>query len=276
MLSLLLACVPEPAAPELDTAATAAAPARDTASAGFSVSGLAYDPFSTTEHGTQGLPAAEGLCVYLADPTPALATGSAADLDLLAGTATGTSGTFALEGVHTTSLVGLFLVVDDCDPETDTVSTSITGVTLGDYLDLSDGDLLGDQIALVLDATILAAIEASLPYAGFAGSYLEGGAMIGFALDAEGVPAHGATVVRADGEPADVYYADANPLDGLFSAGAAANTATDAYASAMFLIPGAPLTEWTVAHGEASFETVFFGTVPGVTTFFAINGQPGE
>ena len=272
MLALLIACVPEPAAPDLDTAAAPTPPARDTAAGGFAVAGLAYDPFNTSEEGTQGVPAAEGLCVYLADPTPALATGSAADLGILGATATGTSGTFGLEGIDTTSLVGLFLVVDDCDPEVDTVATSITGVATDDYLDLADGELLGDQTALVLEASIQAVIEASLPYAGYTGSYLADGGMIGFLIGADGVPGHGATVVRADGQPADVYYADTNPLDGLFTTAGVPNSSSDAYTNGMFLVPGASLATWTAVHETESFESAFFGTVPGVTTFFALYG----
>lgn len=272
MLALLIACVPDPAAPDLDTAAAPTPPARDTAAGGFAVTGLAFDPFSYGKEGTQGVPAAEGLCVYVADPTPALATGSAADLGILGATATGASGTFTLEGIDTTSLVGLFLVVDDCDPEVDTVATSITGVGLDDYLELGDGEILGDQTALVLEASIQAVVEASLPYAGYTGSYLADGGMIGFLIGADGIPVSGATVVRADGQPAEVYYADSNPLDGLFTTGGVPNASSDALVNGMFLVPGAPLATWTAVHDTASFEGAFFGTVPGVTTFFALYG----
>ena len=129
-------------------------------------------------------PAAEGLCILAADPTPALGGG---DLDVLAGGQIGADGQFTIEGVTTTSTVGLFMVIQDCDgaPEV-TVMPTATGVSPASYAELGDGDALDGLTMLSIDNSLTEGVDASLAGVGYAGSIVTDGMMAGFVQDSAG------------------------------------------------------------------------------------------
>ncbi len=228
----------------------------------FSIEGTALD-FAAQA------PAAEGLCVYAADPTDSLGGG---DLILLAETTVGAGGAFTLEGVSTESVLGLLLLVQDCAGE-GTVMPSATGIALEDYEGLGDGDVLGGRSAYVVSADFQAGIDLSVSAAtGGASDIGSDGALIGFVFDSSGTPVSGATVDC--GGCADIFYADPNDADGLFTdTKTGVNTSTDAMTKALWVVPGAPITQYTCEDGVNSYEPLLVGSQPGVAVFVAFYAE---
>jgi hypothetical protein len=234
----------------------------DTEPAGFSMSGDALD-LGTFE------PAAEGLCIYAADPTAALGGGA---IEILAGSQIGADGAFTIEGVVTTSGVGLFMVVQDCDTAPDaTVMPTATGVAAASYAALGDGDALTGLTMLSINNTLAEGVDASLQGVGYTGSIVTDGMMAGFVRDNAGAPIAGATVscVTGDGSPCAIaYYADAEPeVGGLFAGAAGINTSTVAETGGLFMVPGAPIFTYSAAADGYVFQDQLFGSVPGLATF---------
>jgi hypothetical protein len=225
---------------------------------GFAVEGIAFD------YGDQAA-AAEGLCVHIADPTAALGGG---DLEILGSSTVGAAGTFSVGGIETSSGVGLFMLVNDCDGVEDVVPTA-TGIAAASYSGLGTGDVLGDRTAIVVDATTGAGADTSLAAAGHTGNALAvDGGMMGFVTDSAGTALDGATVsCDNQGSPcASVYYGDADPADGMFSTAGAVNAGTSAAAGAMFIVPGAPIWTYQAAHASETFQSQLFGSVAGMIT----------
>jgi hypothetical protein len=235
----------------------------ETQPTGFSMSGVALDLATLT-------PAPEGLCIAAADPTKALGGG---DLEILAGSQIGADGAFLIEGVTTTSAVGLFMVVQDCEgAEEMTVMPTATGVAPSSYGELGDGDSLEGLTMLSISAQAAQGMDASLQGVGYNGdSVTTTGLMAGFVRDAEGTPIAGATVSCTDGngDPcAPVFYADADPSDGgLFANSTGVNAGTVAEANGLFVVPGAPIFTYSATADGHAFQDQLFGSVPGLATF---------
>ena len=235
----------------------------DTDPTGFAMSGMALDL------GTLA-PAAEGLCVYAADPTKAMGGG---ELDILGGSQIGAAGAFTIENIVTTSVVGLFVIVQDCADATEaTVVPTATGVSPGNVASVSDGETLEGLTMLSINNAMATGIDMSLTGVGYeGGSVQETGMMAGFVMDNASAPIADATVscTTGNGTPcAPVFYADADPtVGGLFAGAAGINTGTAIEAGGLFVVPGAPIFTYSAAHNDYTFTDQIFGSVPGLATF---------
>ena len=214
-------------------------------------------------------PATEGLCVDLLDPSPALTGG---EPELLLTTTIGANGAILFEDVVTESTLGLLMSVKDCGTPNQITFTSATGIAFESIDGLGDGDVLTGQTAFVIPMAMLAGMQASAEVVGYAGSLEAEGMMFGFTLDTTAAPVSGVTVTCIDCGP--TYYMDADATDGLFSSAAGPNTATDAAAGAVWIIPGGPINSYTAEDGGAhAWEAQLNGSNPGSATCTAFFGQ---
>ena len=233
--------------------------------AGFSVSGVAwnYGQFDWAE---------VGLCIEVTDPAPIL---YGSDPLVLSSSTIAPGGAFRVNNVETVAELGLFLTVDDCNPESNSVRTA-TGVSNSEYKDLGEGDTLGHQLVLVMDDATVADFDKSLRKVGYTGDPLaETGAIMGFVRDDQGGYLSGATL-NCRGVSAGcptVYYLDADPTDGLFGEGENPNGSTEAGVEAVFLIPNAPFAIYVASHAEFGFKEELFGHVPGVVSVLQFVGR---
>lgn len=228
---------------------------------GFTVEGIVLN--AATQQ-----PVAEGLCVSVVDPTPALGGGE--PLTLVSGTV-GAGGVFSLADVSTTSTVGLLVDVRDCTG--DTVYPSATGISADDYAGLGEGDVLGDRVAFSIDAALRDGLAASATVAGYVGDLSADGYFFGFTLDTTGAPLGGVSV-SCLGTCNATLYMDTDPADGLFTTGGAPNTATDATAGAVFVIGAAPIGQYSADDGGAhTFGSQLNGSNPGIATITAFYGE---
>jgi len=226
---------------------------------GFYVEGTAVDLMAAA-------PAAEGLCVYAGDPTPAIAGG---EMEILTDEATvGAAGAYSVGKIDTASTVGLLMLVEDCaDVTTPTVLPTATGLSSDDYATLGDGDTISDYNIYSIDAASQATIQGGLALAGYAadkglgltGNLDEDGALLGFVYDAKGNPVDAATINSAT-HP--VYY---------FTGKGFVTTGTIAAAGAMFVIPGGPIGNYTVTHASLTFESLLGGSQPGYAVIVSFN-----
>lgn len=230
-------------------------------SAGWTLSGTAVDFPS-------GTPVAEGACFELIDPSPALTGGDPESL----GTGTiGAGGSFTLDGVVTSSTLGLLFSVKDCGTQNTTLFTTASAIQYADIRYLSGGDTLSGVVATSFTMAYVNDMQTSAAALGYTGDLETEGFFYGIVLDNGGTPVNGATVTCGDCGP--TYYLDNDPLDGLFSTGASANTSTSAAANAGALIPAGPIGQYTVEDGGThTWEIQLLGSNPAsglVATFTA-------
>jgi len=201
--------------------------------------------------------AAEGLCVYIADPTASLSGG---DLEIIGSGSVGADGAYLIEEVPPDSAVGLLVLVQDCDGDPVTVLPTATGLSTDAYRDLVEPECsVEDKTAFSIDAATQATLQGGLALAGFTGDLAVDGSLIGFALDASGQPIDGVTVSGPEGLV--VYYFTGTGFD--------TASGTVAAASAMFVIPGAEIAEYTCQAGGYTFESTFIGSQPGFALVFS-------
>jgi hypothetical protein len=213
------------------------------------------------------------LCITAIDPTPAVTggppttMGSAKVCD---------GGEFIVANLDMAPAIGMFLVVDDCEepPETDSgtydpdqVFRTATGINGDAIAELGDGDALTGIEALVVTQTFAVTLQDSVELAGYTGTPLvEAGYLAGFALDASEAPVAGAQIVA--GCCPDVYYADDDWSDGVFTTGSQANGSTTVEGGAMWLIPGAPVFTYEVDDGGThTWEPGLRGSLPAYGVF---------
>lgn len=235
-----------------------------TGDSGITIAGTAADLVT-------GAAAAEGLCIYAADPTAAITGG---ELTIIASAETVAGGAYTLSNVSTSSQVGLLILAQDCGKGTIAVMPTATGISASSYSSLADGDTLSDVTSYVVDSTLQAGIDASLAAAGYTGSIAKQGALLGFVFDTGGTPLSGVTVTGT-GSGTTTYYADSDSSDGLFTnASVGVNSTTDATANAMFVIPAAPIWSYTADDGGAhKFASVLAGSQPGYAVVVAFYGS---
>lgn len=216
-------------------------------------------------------PVAAGLCVHAIDPTPVLEGGTTPDI--LGSTTTDANGAFSIADVITTPAYGMFVLAKDCGTE-GTVMSTATGVPVEAYNDLAEGSTV-DRTGFAVSMTMKAGMEGSIVAAGGAAVDLAtSGPMLGFVFDSAGVPQSGATV-SCMSCGSNFYYFDADSADGLFSTGTTKNASTAAAASAMFLIPTAPLEAYSVDGTDPmAWEDSLFGGLPGMATIAAFYANP--
>ena len=102
---------------ETTTSTTSGTTATSTAPAGFHISGTATDLLT-------GMPAGEGLCIHASDPTAAITGG---EIEILASAVIGEGGAYVVENVTTTSMLGILMLVEDCD-QAGSEMTTATGI----------------------------------------------------------------------------------------------------------------------------------------------------
>lgn len=214
-------------------------------------------------------PLDQPLCITAIDPTPAVTGG---EPTTLGSARVCDGGEFIVANLQEAPTIGLFVVVDDCegealadtaDPEADLVYKTATGLSGDDIAGLGDGDALTGIDALVISSEYMATIQADAEAAGYTGDPLaEAGFMAGFALDSSESPVSGAEIVA--GCCPNVYYADDDPKDGLFTTGGQVNSSTSAEADALWLVPAAPVfTYECVDDGSHTWEPSLYGSLPG-------------
>jgi hypothetical protein len=226
-------------------------------SKGFAVEG------TTLDLGTGGT-AAPGLCITAIDPTPAV-TGK--DPELLAASTICDDGNFVITGVETDSQIGIFVIIDDCEGQPDTVMRTATGIPPEDIAGLGDGGTLAGVEAQLVTLERLATQQADLEAVGWTGDLGAAGYMAGIVEDAAGAPVAGATVgCGACGFP--VYYQDGDGTDGLYAVGDVANTSTVAEGDAAFMIPDAPIYTYACDDGGAhTWDTTLLGSLDAYAVY---------
>ena len=223
-----------------------------TAPVGFALEGPVIDMAS-------GTPAADGLCVDLLDPSPAVTGG----VPVVLQSTTTAGGGYAFGSVETTSAIGLLLQVDDCAGYDVFPTGSV--VAADDYVGLGAGDLLAGQTAWAVSTSFLALLVDSAIVAGYTGDLAAEGFVVGFVRDAAGLPVGGATVGCSTCGP--TFYIDADPTDGLFTGLAGVNTATDAGGSGAFVIPAGPIESYQADDGGVhTWPAQLNGSNPGFAT----------
>ncbi len=234
-----------------------------TGSGGITLSGTATNLLT-------GAPAAEGLCVHVADPTAAVGGG---ELEILASSTIGADGAYSVAGVDNTIYIGLLVLVEDCEGSGTTVMPTATGVKREEYYDLADGATLSDFAIYSIDGDSQAGFQTGLEGAGYAadpddrftGDLGADGTLIGFVLDSAGDGVEGASVSTPDGYPA--YYMAA---DGSFN-----TTGTATAARGMFLVPAAPIATYGVTADGYTFESELVGSQAGYAVLIRFIGTAG-
>ena len=163
-------------------------------------------------------------------------------------------------------MLGLFLLVTDCDEVAPTMPTA-SGIPFAAYDGLGTGDVLEGRNAIVVSQDTADGVAASLTAAGCQGDIATAGMVLGFVREATGTPVSGATISCGDG--CAVYYADADPSDGMFTTAGELNTSTMAQTGGVFVVPDGPLTSYTADHDTLGFPAVTFGGMDGLVTVMA-------
>lgn len=227
----------------------------------FTISGSGFD------FATQSAEATAGRCLDIVDPELALVTGELDDLVILGSTVIDDAGAWTVEGVSTTSQIGLFAMLTSCDgPEA--IPTG-SGIAYDDYATLEDGAELSGVLALQITKGLAGlAINPSFEAIGREGTDIAvEGMMLGYVEDAAGVPVQGATVAGED--EAFMGYIDTdNDNSGLLATDGVPNAFTLQEYGGWFASPGAPISNYTATHESMTFETKTFGSLPGVVTVF--------
>jgi len=224
---------------------------------GFSVAGTTYD------FGTGG-PAAAGLCITAVDPSPAITGG---EPTVLAASQVCDDGAYVVAGIQSAPSIGMFLIIDDCDGEPDTVMKTAAGISPTQIAGLGDGDQLADVQALSVSLDWAAVEQADLEALGWSGDLATSGYMAGFVEDGAGEPVSGATVT-CNGCVPQVYYQDADATDGIYGAGATANVATDAAGGGLFMIPAAPIFTYSAGDGDQhTWNSTLLGSLPAYAVY---------
>ena len=216
----------------------------------------------------------EGLCIFAVDPTKALA---GQDPDVVASSFICEDGSFVLQGIDSKPTLGLFVAVDDggklgCDYAGDSsVMLTATGLGPETYADLGDGDAILDIEALSLSAEHALTLEADLATLGHTPeeSLELDGFMAGFIQDADEAPVDGAIITCSSCDAN--YYWDEDPSDGAFGAGSTANSSTISAADAMFMVPGADITTYTIDDGGShTWDPKLYGSISEYAVFIRL------
>jgi hypothetical protein len=219
-----------------------------------------------------------GLCVFAVDPTRALA---GQDPDVVARSFVCADGSYVLQGIQAKPSLGLFVAIDDggklgCDYKgSSSVMLTANGLGPEYYEDLGDGGVIPDIEALSVSASYATALDEDLALVGYQGddkTLEQSGFMAGFIFDSDVNPVSGATISCSTCDTN--YYWDDVPKDGIFGSGTKPNTSTDAAADAMFMVPGAEITTYTISDGgKHTWEPKLYGSIPEYAVFIRLIAQ---
>ena len=158
-------------------------------------------------------------------------------------------------------------MVADCDGAESTMYDSGTGVSSDSY---AGGTDVTDKDAFILSNDMVGAIDGNLAALGHvdgdgeAANFADSGGLINFVLDADENPVSGATIDCAAGYCPAYYRADVEGFSFVDSEGMQQeSTGTTGLA----ILPGAPITTYTVGHAEKTFDSQTMGSLPGVALF---------
>lgn len=215
-----------------------------------------FDIVGTAANLLTGMPAEEGLCIHASDPTAAITGG---EIEILASAVIGKNGSYLVENVSTTSMLGILMLVEDCD-QTGSEMPTATGIALSSYSGLGEGDELSGIVSFTIDADSLSFVSASLAAEGYTGDLTEDGALVGFVLDAQGVPVDDAVVTGHKDFP--VYYLSETGFDG---------TSTSVLANSLFAVPAAPIFTYECEAEGYVFDSILAGSQTGYAVVIAFD-----
>ncbi len=229
---------------------------------GFRIAGTVHDVYA------DDLPAdPDALCAYALDPLPVL---SGQPPIVMAASKVCPNGDYVIGELYDPPTIGMFVSIDDCEGNEDTVMSSATGIDFDDVKNLGDGDLLSNQRAYLVTNEYGSLIDANLD--GYDGDAVSLGFMTGFATDVSDQPVDGARL--SCGGCTTFYYMDNDDSDGLFSTGGSMNTATSVEAEAVFVAPEAPIATYAAEDGgNHTWDDQLFGSLPGYASFLLFNAQ---
>jgi hypothetical protein len=229
---------------------------------GFSIAGSVLDMYAGT---TPADP--DSLCAYGLDPTEVLTGG---EPTVMSASQVCPDGDYVVAGLFDPPSIGMFISIDDCEGNADTVMKSATGVDFDDISDFGDGDVLEDFTAYLITRSYGLQIDEDL--VDFEGDALTTGFMSGFLRDAAENPVDDAQMACSG--CADFYYLDTDPEDGLFSTAGARNESASADAFAMFVAPQAPIFTYQGSADSHTWDAQLFGSLPGYASFLLYNAKP--
>ena len=239
---------------------------------GWSIRGVAVDLETL-----QPASLADGLCATAIDPSPVLAGSDPTDL------AVGQvcdDGAFAIYNLGDAPAVGMFVVIDDCEPSADDTADTVqdlvlqsaNGVKSDDVAGLEAGDEYvmnseeGKGDLTYLTRTYQAVLEAEL--VAYTGSLDADGFLGGRLLDASLQSVAGATIDCSTCGELTPSYQDADASDGRFETAGEPNAASLVEADSRFFLPGAGVSTYEVQDGGAhSWEPTLLGSLPGYAVF---------
>ena len=226
-------------------------------SVGFTAEGTTLDLSSN-------LPVTAGMCISAVDPTGALTGG---EPEVLASSQVCDDGTYVIGNIPEPPSIGMFLVIDDCEGQPDTMMRTATGIKADVVADLGDGDTLEGVVALGVSLDWAAVEQTDLERVGWSGDLASSGYMAGIVEDSGSVAVAGATVGCNDCVPA-IYYQDGDGADGIYGAASTPNTETTVEGDGLFIIPGAPIFTYSCTDGGAhEWESTLLGSLPGYAVY---------
>jgi hypothetical protein len=178
-----------------------------------------------------------------------------------------------VEGITTTSSLGLITMITDCEGADSTIFPSGTGLPSSTYSDIEDGETITDVVAMTLSNAMLGAIDVNLMGAGYTSTLTIEGGFLGFLMDSEGDAISGASITCAAGTCPSYYPVGAPetiPTGGWFYDGTTGEVATETNANGMFIIPAAPITTYNATADGYTFDSLTSGSLPGMALIIAL------
>ena len=208
---------------------------------------------------------AQGLCAIAVDPADAL---DGKELNVLGQTTVGADGTYTITDVDVDKApLAIFVVIQDCNNEGTAFPTG-TGIAAETYASAQAGDSFTRSAVWISSATATG-INNSFAAANSTAT-LADGAVMGLVYDSDGsTPVAGATVdCQGDGcDALEVFYADTDSTDGIFSTAGVRNTETSA--TGLVAIPSGPVANYGANADGKTFSKSLFGSIEGLAAFTA-------
>jgi hypothetical protein len=129
---------------------------------------------------------------------------------------------------------------------------------------------------MVLDNTMLDAIDGNLTAAGYESTLSAEGGFLGFLLDAGGAPISDASITCVAGTCPAYYPVGAPetiPTGGWFYDGTTGAVATTTGGNGMFIMPAAPITTYEATAEGYTFDSLTSGSLPGMALIIALSAD---
>ena len=170
-------------------------------------------------------------------------------------------------------LAGHIALVADCEGADSTVYPSGTGIPSSSYSELVDGETAEGVTSMVLNNTMLGAIDGNLMGAGYTSTLTAEGGFLGFLFDAAGAPIEDASITCVAGSCPAFYPVGAPetiPTGGWFYDAGTGAPATATGGSGMFIMPAAPITTYNASADGYTFDSLTSGSLPGMALIIAL------